>query len=311
MNFINDLIDELKTSNCYFLPSVIEEFNTFVIHKLLTINEIYKNDFDKYYLLGNLVNLGYELDNISTTNNLTLSSQLNFFSGLFKPIVNKIRDVCLKLNLELVNEYKNQIGNLIMSDLNKYNIQKKNIKFIQVNCLCKNLNYSINKEIMFEEFGISIKITNPHFRDIFKNLLEETNLPNYNLLNYNSLNYSKDKKTDLYWKAIEYKNYRNVCDGINKQNILDTNSIEPTNSNNLDNSNESFKIIQKNPESIQSSLTSYISNESTLGKNINIIKPTDKQMSSIIANSIVIEDDSFSIPIDLDDNLTTVTNTNL
>lgn len=79
MNFIDNLIDELKTSNCYFIPSVIEEFNTFVIRKLLTIDEIYKNDLNKYYLLGNLVNLGYELDNILRTDNLTLSSQLNFF----------------------------------------------------------------------------------------------------------------------------------------------------------------------------------------------------------------------------------------
>jgi len=311
MNFINDLIDELNTSNYHFLPSVIEEFNTFVIHKLLAINEIYKNDFDKYYLLGNLVNLGHELENISTAACPTLSSQLNFFSGLFKPVVNKIREICLKLNLELVNEYKNQIGNLIMSNIEKYNVQKKNIKFIQVNCFCKNT-FAINKEIMFGEFGISIKITNLHFKDIFKNLLEETNLPNCNLQNY-----LRDKKTDWYWKAIEYTNYSNISDELNKQNKFDTDFIEPTYPNNLDNSNESFKIIQKNPELIQSSLSSNVSNfsnvsnEYTLIQNINIIKQTDKKISSIIANSIVIDDDSFSIPIDLDDNLTTMTNANL
>ena len=298
MDLINDLIDELKISNFYFIPSVIKEFNTYVSNKLLIINQIYKNDYNKYYLLGNLVNLGYELDNISTIDNLILSSQLNFFSELFKPVVKKIRNVCLKINLELVNEYKNQIENLIKSDLDKYSVEKKNIKFIQVNCLCKNLNYSINKQIMFEEFGISIKITNPHFKDIYKNLLTEINLPNFS---------SDDKKYDWYWKAIEYKNYSNICDEINKQNIFDTNFIESSSSNNLDSSNENFKIIQKNPESIQSLLALNILNESTHNKNINIIKPTDKQMSSLIANSVIIEDDSFSIPIDLDDNLTTLT----
>lgn len=318
MNLINNIINELEISNCYFVPSVIEEINKFVIHKLLTINEIYKNDLNKYYLLGNLVNLGYMLENILTSDNDILSLQLNFFSGLFKPITNKIRNVCLEINLELVNEYKNQISNLIMSDLNKYNIQKKNIKFIQVNFLCKNLNYSINKEIMFEDFGISIKITNPHFKDIFKNLIEETNLPIQNLLNNNS----KDKKSDWNWRAIEYKNYSGINLNIKEQDFLDTNFIEQNNNgviSNLDNLNdnvESFKIIQKIPESIQSLVISNISNisnissNSTFNQNINLIKPSEKQMSSIISNSIVIEDDSFSIPIDLDDNLTTLTNIN-
>ena len=304
MNFIDNLIDELKTSNCYFIPSVIEEFNTFVIRKLLTIDEIYKNDLNKYYLLGNLVNLGYELDNILRTDNLTLSSQLNFFSGIIKPVVNKIRDVCLKINLELVDEYKNQISNLIMSDLDKYDIQKKNIKFIQINCLCKNSNYSINKEIMFEEFGIFIKITNLHFKDIFKNLIQETNLPIDNLSNDKD---KKDKKYDWYWKAIEYKNYSNICNGMNKQNILDSNFGEPINSNDTNiNIIENFKIIQNIPN------IPNIPNESIPNlNNINIFKPTDTEMSSLITNSIVIEDDSFSIPIDLDDNLTTTINTNL
>ena len=264
MNLIDSIIEELKTSECYFVPSLIEEINIFVIHKLSNINEIYKNNLNKYYLLGNLVNLGHELENISTnTNNNILFQQLNFISGLFKPIINKIRDVCLKINLELVNDYKNQIGNLIMSDLNKYLIHKNNIKFIQVNCLCKNINYSINKEVMFEDFGISIKITNHHFKEIFKNLIEETNLPiqNYNL---------KDKKSDWYWKAIDYKNYTNDFD-MKKQIIVDSNNNVINGTNNLndltdlndlndlndvnnlnDDSIQSFKIVQKIPESIQS-----------------------------------------------------------
>jgi hypothetical protein len=320
MNLINNIIDELKISNCHFVPSVIEEINKFVIHKLLTVNEIYKNDFNKYHLLGNLVNLGYMLENILTPNNDILSLQLNFLSGLFKPIINKIRNVCLEINLELVNEYKNQISDLIMSDLNKYNVQKKNIKFIQVNCLCKNLNYYINKEIMFEDFGISIKITNQHFKDIFKNLIEETNLPIQNLPNNNS----RDKKSDWNWRAIEYKNYCGINLNIDEQDFLDTNFIEQnnnyisvSNSDNLNDNVESFKIIQKIPESIQSSLTSNISNISnssnssnntTFNQNINMLKSNEKQMSFLISNSIVIEDDSFSIPIDLDDNLTTLTN---
>lgn len=318
MNLIDSIIEELKTSECYFVPSLIEEINIFVIHKLSNINEIYKNNLNKYYLLGNLVNLGHELENISTnTNNNILFQQLNFISGLFKPIINKIRDACLKINLELVNDYKNQIGNLIMSDLNKYLIHKNNIKFIQVNCLCKNINYSINKEVMFEDFGISIKITNHHFKEIFKNLIEETNLPiqNYNL---------KDKKSDWYWKAIDYKNYTNDFD-MKKQIIVDSNNNVINGTNNLndltdlndlndlndvnnlnDDSIQSFKIVQKIPESIQSlqlqsSNISNISNDFNFNQNINIIKTNDKYTSSFVNNSIIIDDDSFSIPIDIDD----------
>ena len=40
MNLINDLIEELKISNQYFVPSVIEEFNTLVINKLLNLSLI-------------------------------------------------------------------------------------------------------------------------------------------------------------------------------------------------------------------------------------------------------------------------------
>lgn len=303
MNLIDELIEELKISNSYFVPSVIEEFNTFVIHKLLNINEIYKNDLNKYYLLGNLVNLGYELESILIPNNTILSLQLNFFSGLFKPVINKIRNVCLEINLELVNEYKNQISNLIMSDSIKYNVHKKNIKFIQINYFCKNINYSINKEVMFEEFGVSIKITNPHFKDVFKNLIEETNLP---IQNYNS----RDKKSDWYWRAIGHKNYSDTNLNVKEHDFADTNFFEQSNydsSSNLDNLNdniESFKIIQKNPESIQSLINSNISNNTTFNKNIYMLKPSEKQISSIVSNSIIVEDDSFTIPIDLYDDLT-------
>lgn len=303
MNLINNIIDELKISNNYFVPTVIEEINTFVIHKLTNIIEIYKIDLNKYYLLGNLVNLGYELENnILVKNNNILSLQLNFLNGLFEPIINKIREVCLEINIELVNEIKNQIGNLIMSDLNKYDLQKKNIKFVQVNCFCKNQNYSVNKEVLFDDFGISIKITNYHFKDIFKELIEETDLPIKN-------NNLKDKKSDWSWKAFEFKNYNNFFNNIKDQNIFDTNYVNQNNNmydnlNNIIDDVESFKIVQKNPESIQSLQKTNILIDSTFNNNINIIKPSEKQISKIISNSIIIEDDSFSIPIDFNDNLT-------
>lgn len=307
MNSIDNIIEELKISNCYFVPSIINEINTFVIHKLSDINNIYKNDFDKYYLLGNLVNLGWKLENIISSNNTILLLQLNFFSGLFKPIINRIKDVCIEINLELVNEYKEQIYNLIMSNLNKYAVHKKNIKFIQINCFCKNINHSINKEISFDDFGIGIKITNLHFKDIFKDLIVETNLPIQN-------NDPKDKKSDLFWKAIEYKNYSDIYCEIHKQNISSTIFNKHLdcilNDNNvLDDDIESFKIIQKNPNPESFQLTHTLNNN-VFNQNISMIKPIEKQLPKIISNSIIIEDDLFTIPIDCVNNSIVMTNHN-
>ena len=43
-----------------------------------------------------------------------------------------------------------------------------------------------------------------------------------------------------------------------------------------------------------------------MSHDLNIIKPSEEQMSKIISNSIIIEDESFSIPIDNSDNLTVI-----
>ena len=101
MNLIDNLIDELKIQRKTFIPSMINEINLFVLNKLLSINQIYKNNFNKYNLLSNLVNLGSELENIINRDNSILSIQLNFFAGLFNPIINKIKNICLELKLEL------------------------------------------------------------------------------------------------------------------------------------------------------------------------------------------------------------------
>ena len=175
MNSIDNLIGELKIPNSYFVPNIIKEINMFVMYKLEKINRTYSNDFDKYKLLSNLVCFGLELENIvSNTNNNIISIQLNFLTGLFKPIIDKIKNICLEINFELVNMYKNQIYNLIETNSNKYKTHIKNIKFLQINCFCKNTNYSVSKEVMFEDFGITIKITNCHYKNIFNDLIKET-----------------------------------------------------------------------------------------------------------------------------------------
>jgi len=300
---IYDLINELQTPENIFVPKIIEEINTFVSHKLFNINVKFVNNSNKFFLLANLANLGLELENnFNRRDNTILSTQLGFIDKLINPIINKIRNICLDLNMELVEEYKNLIYRQIELEPIKYAEQKKNIKYLQINCFCRNTNYVVGKEILFEDFGITIKITNCHFKDIFKNLFTNTNIFIQN-------NNTKDKRFDWYWKAIEYNNnlddkYTHTLGDENLLIIKNIETNEPTDENNLDNETiESFKIIQKNQDLIKPTQSTNMVSE------INILKPSDKEMSKIISNSIIIEDESFTIPIDnINDNLSTITN---
>jgi len=302
-NSIYDLINELQTPENIFVPKIIEEINTFVSHKLFNINVKFVNNSNKFFLLANLANLGLELENnFNRRDNTILSTQLGFIDKLINPIINKIRNICLDLNMELVEEYKNLIYRQIELEPIKYAEQKKNIKYLQINCFCRNTNYVVGKEILFEDFGITIKITNCHFKDIFKNLFTNTNIFIQN-------NNTKDKRFDWYWKAIEYNNnlddkYTHTLGDENLLIIKNIETNEPTDENNLDNETiESFKIIQKNQDLIKPTQSTNMVSE------INILKPSDKEMSKIISNSIIIEDESFTIPIDnINDNLSTITN---
>ncbi len=307
MNSLCNLIDELKLSKKIFVPSIISEINFFVLNKLLSINEIFKNNSNKYILLSQLANLGLELENItSLKDNNILSIQLNFLDKLFDPIINKIRNICLELNLELVEEYKNIIINLFESEPIKYKEQKKNIKFVQINCFCKNINYNVSKGISFEDFGISIKITNYHFKDTYKDLFICSNLFVHN-------NNSKDKRFDWFWKAIDYENnLDNINIDLNKNQFSDNENISSKtmyqNEESYDTNEivESFKIIQKIPGINIGNASNQTTNVS---QDFNTIKPSDKEMSKIISNSIIIDDESFTIPInsiDNNDNLTTI-----
>ena len=246
--------------------------------------------------------------------------QLNFLAGLIEPIINVIKNICIELNFELVDEYKNSIMDLIESEPYKYEKHKKNLKYIQVNCFCKNTTSIISKDIMFEDFGINVRITNSHFKDIFKDLIEKTNLF---ILNNNS----RDKRFDWCWRATDYKNNMNEFIDINnvndvnnqnstnndffKQNHIynETHCIDGSNEQSIENI-ESFKIIQKVQE-IPKLISQNNISQNNIFQNINLnnnpysIKQSEKQISKIISNSIIIEDESFSIPIN---NYDTITN---
>lgn len=307
MDTIQKLINELETidtMNYSFIPSLIKEFNIFVFNKLLKVLNMCKTDYNKYHILSMMVKIGLELENtfqVNKINNDIISQQMSFYSSLANPIISKIREICLELNFELVYDLKNTINNLINDEQDKYNELNKYIKFMQINSFCRNINYVIGKEVMFEDFGITIKISNPHYRNIFKDLIDEIELlsPNDN---------NKDKRFDWYWKACEsnFNTNTNINTDINTNNVLMTNINNQENNfidtvnneniisieNNMGTENVlNFKIIQMQPEIIQQ-----VNNNPS--ENYNIINQTKEQITKNISNSIIIEDDSFTIPID-------------
>lgn len=297
MELIIDFIEELEPkeiSNKYYLPSIIDEINIKICKKLYQIKNKYENllesETNKYNLLIMMIELGVELEKtFNNKNNDILSSQICFLYGLIVPIIKKIKKICFEINLELIKYIKNDIINLLDSNeintnLNQNpfsNYELKTLKFINVNGLNKNIQYN---EMSFEDFGISIKILNYHCKDIFLNIIDQLKIfkPNNNL---------KEKKFDWYWKPIENINYNDMKETIIntniKQNIELIDNYNQT--NNIDHIEheliENFKIIQKNQDF-------------TIENKNKIIKQSNKQIEKNILNSVIIEDESFTIPID-------------
>jgi hypothetical protein len=276
MDLINNFINELSKNQYPLKLSIINEINLYVLKKINIILKFYNiNNNNKFYLLGDFVNLGIELENmISDKNNDILSIQIKIFSELFNPIINRIKDICVEINMQLIIEFKNLIENIIDSNIEIYKEEKKNLKYFQINSFSKSINYMKGKDMVFEDFGINIKITNYYCKNIFLNLIESIKIftQNDNLQN---------KKYDWGWKAFEYKT--NIND-IDTNLYIENNDINDINDEVINNNKEkieNFKIIQTN---------------------INISDNTD--LSSNNSNLIIIEDESFSIPINnLQDNI--------
>lgn len=321
MEELNNLINELKIDeNKYkFIPSIIREINMYVRQELILFIDTYKLSNNKYLLLSNLVNIGLEFDNKkqNTLDNIYIT-QMIFFHELISPVVIKIKNICLKLNLELVNEFKILISNLILNStiygFNKFDELNKNIKFLQINCFCKNINLSNlkDKDIEFEDFGITIKISNYHLKELFRDLIS-----NINLFTQND---NKDKKFDWVWKAYNYSYLNldnNLINEFNPTNPFDSekliydnsfDSIDLTNQNNLlnDVNNIGFKIFQKTPNVIKTSIQHNTITEPIF---LNTNKLDEHEINKNISSSIIIEDDSFLIPISVhNDNSTNYSN---
>ena len=299
MDTFTILLKELSAKQNLLIIDLIEQINLSIKYRLTCLFEEYKKTNNKYLFVSNLVKLGYELEKSFSQNSTDiLSLQMYSISGLIKPIVSRIKKICHELNLELVDDLKKDIQKYIENETLINEDIKKHIKFMNINCFCRNVNYVITKELMFEDYGIVIKITNPHYKNVFADLVKSIGIF--------TQNDTKDKRFDWCWKALcdyesqaEFSHFltsREACVldeiNINKYKNMTRENNSPNNILNEPSETttvEEFKIVQKIPENITGPTEN--------NDKIKIIKQTNGGSSKILSNSIIIEDESFSISI--------------
>lgn len=300
MEKFKKLLKELSIKNNFLNITILDEINDCISNKLIFLLNYYYKTQDKYLFFAKLVSFGDKLHKLIIKKNDVLSSQLYSLSGLIIPIIDKIIEICIDFNFELVKDLNKKIFDIIELEPSKYIDVKKNIKFLNIIVFCKNINYMSGKNVRFDDFGLMIKISNYHYKNIFLELIDEIGL-------FNS-NDNKDKKYDWYWKAIEhniddviidelniYNNTVYINDNKNVENFKDLENIEIVPDIIIENNDvklEEFKIIQKSPENIIGII------ENITNNTYSIIDQSKEQTSRILSNSIIIEDESFSIPID-------------
>lgn len=302
IDLINNLIDELnpdKISNQSYLHNFLREINTPIFNSLIIIKNTYNSNQNIFELLNMFVKMGVELENTYQVNKNTndiISIQTNFFSSLIIPILKKIKKICFEINNELVKEVKKNIISLIETNCEDKNINvdlNKKTKYLQVNSFYKNILYNEDKELFFEDFGIGIKILNTHYKEFYLKIINELEIFTQN-------DHLKDKKFDWYWRPIQNYILNKNNQNNNKNNILqEQNNLE--NNNYFNNQNDINNIVHvdiKNMEPIEDfKIIQKIPKKSLSENNTKSQKIVHEEISKIISNSIIIEDDSFSIPI--------------
>lgn len=283
MDSFSEFLKEITTKHHFLNIGIIEQINSNIYGKLINLHEHYKNTGNKYTFVAGLVRLGYELEkSIDNNSNDILSLQMNNISGLIVPIISRIKKICFELNLELVEDFKKYTLELIEEEsITNPNI-KKYYKFMMIHGFCRNMTYVISKELKFEDFGIIIKISNPHYKNIFTDLIQKISIL--------TINENKDKRFDWIWKPLHNYDLEQLLNYREKNLINFTNLENSHDSFNIDNYNmnlEEFKIVQK---------LNNLGIENKSNYEFSIEEQSKEQI--MLSNSIIIEDDSFSIPID-------------
>ena len=213
---------ELKKIN-FLNISVIKDFNSSISERFEKLFKIYNLTSNKFYILQELVNLGFLLENLPNNKIDFMSEQLSTFSNLFNPIIFKIKEISFELNNQIVNDLKLTYDNAIESELT-YKDDIKIYKSIQFSSNVKSYYNNKHREIPFDEFGVSVKIPNSNDKYLFKNIIDSLNVFSVPIL-------ILSRKYDWIWKAqgtsihesLEYLNW--VCDVNIKQieNIVEEN----------------------------------------------------------------------------------------
>lgn len=289
MDLFNSLIKEISTKHNFLNISIIEEINSIIKTKLMNLYDEFKNTHNKYLFVSKLVIFGYSLEkSISSDSNIILT-QLKNISGLFIPIINRIKKICYKLNLELIDDVKKNILEQIDVENSKFNKLdkldiKKYIKYLNIQSFFKNTN--IENQLKFDDFGIMVKITNPYHKNIFTNLIEN--------IGVFTIDTSGSKIFDWFWKPLYNYNFEQITNNDYLNIFEDPNIIYSNSDEKLENKKnekiEEFKIIQKIPN-LKNKIIDNQWLENKFIQNDQILK------KQTITNSIIIEDESFTIPI--------------
>lgn len=306
---INNLIDELdpnKITKNSAIYNFIKNINKPIHDEIVRIKYDYQLNKNNYKLLTSFTKIGTEFENLYGINNCDenniVSIQISFLSKLIVPIYKKIIKICLEINNELVKDTKKNILYLMETKYNSgYNSGKNNLKLFNINSLYKSIIGIENKILSFDDFGIGIKILNPHYKEYFSKIIGELQI-------FSDDKNIKEKKFDWYWKpSTDAKLCVAVCVEPNIIGNTNTNTNSDVDFDNFTNGNdefdnltngdvepiEDFKIIQKSPIDMGSINPSFdIKNYFSQYKN-NLKKLNHSNKN--ISNLIVVEDESFSL----------------
>ena len=219
MDLLESLINELGKQHPVLNLSFVCELNTNVRTQLYQIYSQYSIDFNKYQLVQELVSYGYRLESlIKSKSTDVLDLQMGFFSNLLNPIVLKIKEICYNLTNELVDdikikieEYSNFMDGVFNQDDTMLISYHKCLKFVQINNFITvpvfGKQYLSTKltDTNFNEFGITLKIINPNYKNQLKPLIELLDI--FCIPDKNDLFF---KKFDWVWKINQLDSNQSV-----------------------------------------------------------------------------------------------------
>lgn len=177
MDLLESLINELGKQNFLNL-SIITELNHKVLCRLEPIYLRYLKDKNIYFLTQELVLYGSELESLNNSkSDKILEIQMSWIYNLLSPVIFKLKQICFYLLNELVDDIKKTIDKYLELLSGTTFLHSKCLKFIQTNSSVAVLGYGKEYQMTkladtnFNEFGITIKITNPNYKNQLNQLI--------------------------------------------------------------------------------------------------------------------------------------------